>query len=172
DLLLARLRLPDGSARLGKHTRVAVEMTERVARGDVQMLRDLMLDWIPKDWPDRIKRSIWPRHLGKWGEFRSARAIGASYAGRDRVQILLALDHEKGSARCRIVLQGGKLNIFDLNGPEFAATAEYLPTSRDRYGRFAWFGPPLGPVRFERDEQGEVTALVIELAGQTFRCRR
>jgi CubicO group peptidase (beta-lactamase class C family) len=172
DVLQARLRFEDRSERFGRHTRVAVEVTEKIARGDVQMLRDIMLDWIPKSWPDAIKRTIWPRHVAKWGEFRSARSIGASYVGRDRVQILLALEHAKGSARCRIVLQGDKLNIFDLNGPEFAATAKYLPTAKERYVRFAWFGPPRPPVVFERDEQGKIVGLVIELSGRTFRCRR
>jgi len=172
DLLQARWGFQDRSDPFRESTRVAVEVTKKIARGDVQMLRDLVLDWIPKDWPDRVKGSIWPRHLGKWGEFRSARAIGASYVGRDRVQILLALEHEKGSARCRIVLQGGRLNIFDLNGPEFAVTAKCLPASKERYVRFAWVGPQSSPVLFERDDQGEVTALVIEVAGQTFRCRR
>jgi hypothetical protein len=161
------------SDRFAKDARLAVEVTEKVARGDVQMLRDLILDWIPKSWPDTVKRVIWPRHLEKWGEFRSARSIGASYVGRDRVQILLAVKHTKGSARCRIVFQGGKLNIFDLNGPEFAATASCLPTAKDRYVRFAWFGPPRPPVLFERDDEGKVTALVVKLViGDTFRCRR
>ncbi|MHC4133571.1 MAG: serine hydrolase domain-containing protein [Planctomycetota bacterium] len=172
DLLGARIRFEDRSDRFGKHTRVAVQVTEGVARGDVEMLRDVMLDWIPKSWPDTVKRIIWPRHLEKWGEFRSLRSIGASYVGRDRVQILLALEHAKGTAHCRVVLQGGKLNIFDLNGPEFALTAKCQPTSRERYVRFEWSGPPRPPVVFERDEQGRVTALVIELSGRVVRGRR
>jgi CubicO group peptidase (beta-lactamase class C family) len=173
DLLQTRLRFEDRSKRFAKHTRLAVEVTERVARGDVEMLREVMLDEIPETWPDRVKRMVWPAHLRKWGEFRSVRAIGASYVGRDRVQVLLALEHARGSARCRVVLQGGKLNIFDLNGPEFAAQGDYLPTASDRFVRFAWFGPPRPPLVFARDEEGNVTGLVIQLvSGKSFRCQK
>ncbi len=173
DLLQARFRLEDGAQRFAKHIRLAVDVAERVARGDVEMLREVMLDWIPANWPDRIKASIWPGHLRKWGEFRSLRAIGASFVGRERVQVLLALEHARGSARCKIVWQGDKLNIFDLNGPEFAAEATYQPTEVDRFARFAWSGPPRPPLVFQRDEKGNVSALAITLvSGEIFRCRK
>lgn len=173
DLLQARFRFEDASQRFSKHIRLAVEVTEKVARGDVELLREVMLDWIPESWPDTVKGSIWPGHLRKWGEFRSLRAIGASYVGRDRVQVLLALEHARGSARCKVVWQGDKLNIFDLNGPEFAVEADYRPTAKERFVRFAWFGPPRPPLVFVRDEEGKVTELVVRLPlGKSFRCRK
>ncbi|MHC4550736.1 MAG: serine hydrolase domain-containing protein [Planctomycetota bacterium] len=173
DLLHARVRLARRADRFETQGQLAVRIVENLARGEVEMLRGLILDRIPRGWPDTLKRAIWPRHLERWGALRSARALGASLAGRERVQVVLALEHENGSARCRVVFEGGKLSIFDLSGPEFVASARCLPASKERFVRFAWVGPAPGPVIFEREDEGNVVALAIKLViGGTVRCRK
>ncbi len=71
-----------------------------------------------------------------------------------------------------MVFQNGKLNIFDLNGPEFAATSRFQPASQDRFVRFAWVGPPPPPLGVQRDEQGKVTAVVVQVPGAAVRAKR
>ncbi len=172
DLLNARFKLDRRVDRFDAEVGKAVQVTEKIGRGDVEMLRGLMLEWIPKTWPDVVKSKIWPAHEEKWGKLKSVRSLGASSAGRERVAITLALQHENGSARCKIVFQNGKLNIFDLKGPEFAASSRFLPASENRFVRFAWVGPTPPPLGVERDADGKVAAVVIQVPGTPVRAER
>ena len=74
--------------------------------------------------------------------------------------------------RCKIVFQNGKLNIFDLKGPEFAASSRFLPASENRFVRFAWVGPTPPPLGVERDADGKVAAVVIQVPGAPVRAER
>ena len=161
---LEAARLFSASGRFDEEVRLAEKVTRKIGKGDVEMLRRLKLDWIPATWPDVVNSKIWPAHVERWGQLKSVRAIGATRVGRNRVRIILALEHEKGSARCRIVLQDKRLNIFDLKGPEFAASRRYVPTKADEFTAFSWIGTPAAPIRFERDESGKVSAVVFDKA--------
>ncbi len=156
-LLMSRVENP---GRFGNEEEWAERVVKGVAGGDPEFLREIMLKWIPKTWPDRVVESIWPAQVEKWGELESVRVLGSSAVGRKRVRVILALEHERGSGRTRIEFQDGKLNIHDFNGPEFPATADFMPTSPTSFARFAFVGPPKPGIEFARG-RGGVAKLVV-----------
>jgi len=174
DLLAARLRVAPAPARFREAAALAARIVEGVAKGDVALLRKTMGEGIPPDWPDRVKNSIWPEQVKKRGALRSVRALGATYMGRDGAAVVLALEHEKGEGRCKVVLQGGRLTILDFDGPAFPATARCLPQSKHQFVRFEWIGPVPPALLFEREgEDGAVSALALKPPlGKRVRCAR
>ncbi len=172
DLLQARTRFDEHPDRFKRESRIARDVVEGVATGDVEVLRGVMMRGIPESWPDAVKRSIWPKHVEQWGAFRSVRVIGAGPAGRGRVRIILALAHAEGTPRCRVELQNGRLAIFDLKGPEFLESARCLPVSRERFVRFAWVGPSPPPLRFERKGRKVAAVVIKPVFGPAVRCKR
>ena len=63
-------------------------------------------------------------------------------------------------------MQGATLSRFVLDGPEFGASAFYVPTSRLELERFAFGGPTWPPIELERDRRGKVVA--VEVKGLRF----
>jgi hypothetical protein len=139
--------------------REAVAIVEAIAAGDVEPLRRRTAPRIPASWPDTVKRSIWPRVEAQHGRLTSARSLGARPL-RGQVEVLLALEHERGSSRTRIVFGSEGLEILDWEGPEFPLAQRLVPVGDDEFVAFQ--DGASRTVRFDR-KKGEVR--VVELDG-------
>ncbi|MSR61565.1 MAG: class A beta-lactamase-related serine hydrolase [Planctomycetes bacterium] len=101
---------------------IAVEIIEGIARGNSEPLRTHMAKRISASWPDRMRRSIWPAHLKEHGKLLGARPLGA-VARQERLQILLALEHETSPARVLIDFGPAGLERLEWKGPQFVLSA-------------------------------------------------
>jgi CubicO group peptidase (beta-lactamase class C family) len=128
--------------------RAAEEIVAAVRRGDAKPIGAILMPGIPESWPALLVGTIWPRHVGKWGELEGVRTLGATQIRPGRVQILLELRHQGGAPRLSIILQDGRLNIFDLNGPRFAVALVAQPVGPAEFAGFAWLGQQPPRVRF------------------------
>ena len=131
-------------------SRRAAEIVDGIARGNTEPLRTHMAKRIPKSWPDQMRRSIWPAQLAQHGAFRGVRPIGDVGRG-ERVEVLLALDHEKGPTRALVSFGPAGLEKLDWRGPWFLASARLEPL------RKGTFRMQLGeePVKLEFELGGE-----------------
>jgi hypothetical protein len=145
----ALLRATEDDPALAGQVRLAEEVVAAVRRGDARAIEDRLLDGIPKGWPSILLSRIWPAHLERFGELQSTRVPGAAAVAPGRVSTLFELKHANGSARLQVILQGGRLNIFDLNGPRHLVAARYLPVAPATFLSFAWTDPQPPGARFE-----------------------
>jgi CubicO group peptidase (beta-lactamase class C family) len=137
------------AADFSREIRAAEEILAAVRRGDAQPIAAVLMKGIPEAWPNILLGTIWPRHVGKWGELEGVRTLGATALGPGRVRVLMELRHAGGAPRLSIILQDGRLNIFDLDGPRFAAATVYQPLGPAELAGFAWLGQQPPRIRFE-----------------------
>jgi CubicO group peptidase (beta-lactamase class C family) len=121
DLLGANEPL-DWKADAGELARNALAVVEGLAKGDVEPLRARQAKRIPADWPDRVKGTVWPAQTAKHGAFRSARLLGTR-ARAGRLEVLLAVEHERGTAHALIAFGADGLERLEWNGPSFPLEA-------------------------------------------------
>jgi len=140
--------------------RRAFEIVDGLARGDTQPLRTHVAARVARSWPETMRRQIWPAHLQVHGAYRGARPLGV-LVHDERVQVLLALEHERGPARAVATFGPAGLEGLDWQGPWFPASARL---ERVRKGSFRLL---LGadPARLEFELAGE-RATSVRLAGQ------
>jgi hypothetical protein len=150
----------------------ATEIVEAVRKGDAALVASRLLSGIPQSWPETLIQRIWPAHLAKWGNLRGVRTLGAQALAPGRTEVLLGLSHEHGEACVRVVLQRGKLNIFDLEAGCSAASRVYVPVSEEEFASFAWQDPQPPRVRFERAKGGGAAALIVASARDDVRMPR
>lgn len=161
DLELSTL-LGQSNDKLKIEIEKAIEIVNAVQKKDVKTIRDMLLEGIPPTWPQQLVDEIWPEHLKRWGELQKTEVIGATLVGKNRVELLIAMQHECGAPRLKIILQNQRLNIFDLNGPRFTASFRYQPISDTGFVSFSWMGAALPRIRFEIQE-GRASELMIQL---------
>ena len=113
-------------------SRRAAEIVEGIAHGNTEPLRTNMAKRIPASWPDTMRRWIWPAQLERHGAFVGVHPIGARVHAQ-RVEVLLALEHEKGSARALVAFGPAGLELLDFQGPQFLASARLEPLRKDAY---------------------------------------
>jgi len=136
----------------------ALAVVDAVKRGEAEPIEAILLEGIPRSWPGWLVTSIWPRHVAEYGPLEDVRALGACRIARGRVSVLLELRHAKGTPHLQIVLQDGKLNIFDLHGPAYAVEQMVQPVGEGRFAGFAWMGAQPAPVRFDAEGRLVLTA--------------
>jgi CubicO group peptidase (beta-lactamase class C family) len=109
----------------------AVEILEGLAHDDTAPLRASMAKRIPKDWPDWMRRTIWPAYLERHGEFLGARPVGA-WASQGHVEVLLATEHANGPSRVLMVFGPAGLERLDLDEqvPQFPVSARLAPVRK------------------------------------------
>ncbi|MEO6708284.1 MAG: hypothetical protein ABI054_09370, partial [Planctomycetota bacterium] len=143
-------------------SRRAVEIVEAIAKGDREPLRKHMAKRIPADFPDTTIRSTWPGQLAAHGAFRSARPIG-SLARMGRLEVLLAVEHERVPARVRIAFSAEGLELLEWKAAEFLIVARLEPQGRNS------FLLPIAPKPSKLDfefQKGKAAAL--RLGGEKF----
>jgi len=110
----------------------AVKLVEKIAKGDVELLREKMSKRISADWPEDVRLSIYPQYEKERGPLKQVSVLGTSYAG-ERVEIFLALAHERASGRVKLAFSSAGLELLDWKGPEFPATLRLLPQGGERF---------------------------------------
>lgn len=129
----------------------SVEIVEALARSDTAPLRTHLRKHIPLSEVERLRREAWPAHLARHGAYLGARPIGA-VARQDRLEVVLALEHEGSPGRSRLTFDAAGLLAVELDplGAIFAASARL---ERVRKGAFRIL---LGeaPTRLEFDLSG------------------
>lgn len=150
----------DWKADLGVLSQRAAEAVDGLAHGDTALLRDLMAKRIARTWPDALRRSVWPAQLARHGAYLGVRPIGA--VGRDRrVEVLLAVEHERGSARARVAFGPAGLETLEFQGPRFLASARLEALRKDVFR--LQLGEDPKKLEFERKD-GRV--LAVRIGGQ------
>ncbi len=134
--------------------KAAIGVIEATRRGDAAPIEKILMAGIPTTWPDHLVTLIWPAHVKRWGAFDGMRVIGARTIGRGRTSVLVELRHARGMPRVKVVLQDGKLNIFDLNGPRYSVSRAVQPVGNGRFTTFSWISwgsaRPGVAIRFEK----------------------
>jgi CubicO group peptidase (beta-lactamase class C family) len=124
--LIATLRVEgelDWRADLDELSKRAAAIVQGLATGDTAPLRAHMAKRIPASWPDTMRRSVWPAHLARHGDFRGVRPAGASALG-NRVEVVLTLEHAESPSHARI--QFGPAGLERL---EFDARSRSFPVT-------------------------------------------
>ncbi len=172
--LLAAGRVGNNPDRHNELVALATRIVEALTRGDVEPLRESMMSFIPRDWPDRVGREYWPQHVAKWGELRSFELMGAMDVGPGRVRVLLMLEHERATRPLKIVFQNGKLNIFDLWTDVATGRTRFRPMPDGVFVTYTFRlvrrrGPGLV---FDVNDQGEAESVRLITEGGEFTARR
>lgn len=137
----------------------AVAIVEAIARGNTEPLRTAMAPRIPKSWPDTVRRQIWPAQESLHGALKGVRSIGA-LVRNERVEVVLALEHERSSSRALVAFGPAGLELLDWQGPQFAAVVRLTSLGRGVFTT-AVEGDTL---RFEFEREG-ATARRVRVAG-------
>ncbi len=101
----------------------AIAVVEAVVRKDAAWIRERLLEGIPKSWPDMLVGRIWAQHERALGSHVNSKVHAAKRLGSDAVQIILELEHARGSRKLQIVFRRDMLNIFALEPRKAASTA-------------------------------------------------
>ena len=110
----------------------ALEIVQAIAKGNVEPLRAQMAKRIDAEWPDDVRTTIYPQYEKDRGPLKQASILGTAFAG-DRVEIFLALAHERASGRVKVAFSSAGLEQLDWKGPEFPATLRLLPQGGERF---------------------------------------
>jgi hypothetical protein len=140
--------------------RRAVEIVEGIAHGSVDSLRKHMAKSIPPSWPDDELRSIWPAQFALHGAFKSARLVG-SRARKQRIELLVAIEYEKGPTNALIAFDQNGLELLDWKGPQFLMSARLQQQSKASFLFMHGDAPAKLDFEFARGK-----AVAVRLAGQ------
>jgi hypothetical protein len=115
----------------------ALAILQAVTKGDAEPLRKRMAPHIPRSWPDQVRDQHWPAYEREHGPLKSMRVLGAAARGL-RIEVVLALEHAESPGRVRIAFSQSGLEILDWNGPQFPATARFVPVGGEAFEQFRW----------------------------------
>ena len=124
--------------------RLAQRVLQSVRDGEADWVESILMEGIPGSWAGRVIRDHWPAHLKENGPLETVQVMGAKRLGPARVEVLLGLNHKLGRQGLKVIFQGGKLNIFDLNGPKLAEERRFVPSSPSSFVTFDWLSTFLG----------------------------
>jgi len=133
--LLARLGLQEDLAwkpDFPALERRAFAIVDALSRGDTRPVREAMAPRLPRGWPDLLRSRIWAAHVEIHGAYLGARPLGTT-TRENRVEVLLALEHENGPARALAVFGPAGLEALEWSGPEFPAVMQLERQRRGIY---------------------------------------
>jgi hypothetical protein len=157
-----------------REQKLAREVLEGIVRGDVSKLAEMCRPaWYADSWARQVKTHLWPGQLKNWGAWRSHVILGIRPGvNAGRIEVLGRFRHERGQPGFTMTFEKGRLAGFSFDGPEFPATALFLPVSGSRLETYD-FGRRTAPaVSLVEDGNGKVTGLRLHLAGEEFIARR
>lgn len=114
-------------------------------------------------WPKGLVERIWPKQVAEWGALKDVRVIGAAPMARGMSRVVLGLRHEKAERSMEVLYSaGGDLTRLTFDGPRFALTRPYMPSSRATFLSFDWNTErPAPKLTIRRDAEGKPTSIAI-----------
>ncbi len=130
----------DGAATLESAIDIAGRALEAAVDGDVEYLESILLSGIPLTWPGMLVSTYWPGHVDKYGALESHEILSAKSVGAERYEILIGLAHKKEDRALKVVIDGNRLNIFDLTAVRSELAETFRPISKTEFTKFEWVG--------------------------------
>ncbi|MEM1451827.1 MAG: serine hydrolase [Planctomycetota bacterium] len=158
--------------RLAEHARAAEQILDLIQAGDTDAIALRLSERVRVAWASQLIGSIWPSHVEKYGELKSATAVRVLDKGNGVFSTMLRLEHESATRPLEIGLVQGKLQLFDLSAPLEPLAGRYTKTDEHKFSCFDWGTPVNKTLTFDGDRRRAKSVAAFAMGIQPTRLQR